>query len=369
MTVRETKVAKNRELFIAGRKILPGEKVNVHLPFSETYLGSPISVPVRVICGEKDGPRVFLTGAIHGDELTGIGIIRELIYDHFPELTCGTLICMPVVNVYGLEHHSRYLPDRRDLNRCFPGSQNGSLSSRLAHSVYNEVISQCDYGIDFHSAAVRRTNYPNIRADMRNKGANKLAKMFGSELIVDGKGPAGSLRHTAVKNGVPVVILEAGEVWKNEPSVVETGVRGVLNVLKSLGMMEGEPKKPLFQVIARKTKWVRAECGGFLGFHAKPGDVVEKGQPLATNYSIFGSEKRSLISPEYGIVLGMSTMPAVKPGEPVYHIAVINEPTFKKIRKRIDQSSDKLLFNRLQSDLSTNITIEEHTSSDEIPLP
>lgn len=347
------------KLVVGGVEIKAGEVRDVFLPYSETYLGQRTELPVRVIRGREFGPSVFFTGAIHGDELTGAGIVRELLFDRLPELRRGTLYCVPVVNTYGLENHSRYLPDRRDLNRAFPGGQGGNMTSRLAYVLMNEVIRRCDFGVDFHSAAVRRTNYPNIRADMKIPEVANLARTFGCELIVDGKGPEGSLRRTAVKESVPTVILEAGEVWKIEGGVVEIGVRGSLNVLRHLGMVDGEVERPLFQVTVRRTTWVRAERGGFLAFHAKTGDVVRKGQPLATNYGVFGAERRFIEAPDYGIILGMSTMPAVKPGEPVYHLAVISESRYRSVRRIIEKSSDQTLYNRLRDDMSTNIAFQE----------
>lgn len=346
-------------LKIAGEQIKPGETRDLHIKFSESYFGFQRILPVRVICAEEEGPKLFLTGAIHGDELAGIGIIRELLFDKPPLLKKGALICVPVVNVFGLENHMRYLSDRRDPNRCFPGYAMGSPSSRLAYVVFREIVQKCDYGLDFHSAAVRRTNYPNVRADMRNPQVKKLARAFGSEIIIDGKGPEGSLRRTAVKKRIPTIILEAGEVWKNEPGVTEIGVRGCLNVMKSLGMIDGEREEPLFQISVKKTTWIRAERGGFLSFYAKPGDLVQEGQTLAINYSIFGSERNNLVSPSNGIVLGMTTMPAVKPGEPVYHIANLHGRTYNSIKKKIQKSDDSELFSRIQEDLSTSVTIQE----------
>ncbi|MCC5874955.1 MAG: succinylglutamate desuccinylase/aspartoacylase family protein [Candidatus Sumerlaeia bacterium] len=343
---------------IAGRVIAPGESADVQLDFSESYLGRAVSIPIRVIRAKKDGPRLFFTGAVHGDELTGIGIIRELLYGEPPKLKCGTLVCVPVVNIFGLENHSRYLPDRRDLNRSFPGIQTGSMTSRVASAVYREIISLCDMGVDFHSAAVRRTNYPNVRADMRNVAIRKMARAFGCELIVNSKGPEGSLRREACKANIPTIILEAGEVWKSEPGVVEAGMRGCLNLLKSLDMIDGDLVPPLFQVTVEKTTWVRAQRGGFLGFHARPGDLVEEGDTLATNYSIFGREQNNLTSPITGIVLGMTTMPAVKPGEPVYHVARLSEPTYRRIKRTIERSPAGGAYKRLRRDLATNIRLE-----------
>ena len=358
-------MTKRKPLTIDGRTILSGESADLHLEFSESYLGRPVSIPVSVFRASKTGPRVFLTGAIHGDELTGIGIIRELLFNQPPALRRGTLVCAPVVNIYGLEHHSRYLPDRRDLNRSFPGSPTGSLTSRLAHRVFTDIISQCDYGIDFHSAAVRRTNYPNVRADMTKPEVRRLARAFGCELIVNSKGPDDSLRRTAVLNGIPTIILEAGEVWRIEQGVVDIGVRGCLNVLKELNMLDGEPDPPPYHLTIDKTVWVRAQRGGFLTFYARPGDLVYEGEELATNYSIFGREKNVLTSPSFGVVLGMSTMLAVQPGEPIYHIANLSERTYKRI-KRI-RSESKLKddpFQTMRDHFTVKVAVEDRRDND-----
>lgn len=344
---------------MAGEVIHPGEHRDLQVKFSENYLGTSMHIPVSVIRSRKEGPIFFFTGAIHGDEINGVGILRELLLGTEFDLLKGTVVCVPVANVYGLDNYSRYLPDRRDLNRSFPGAANGSLTARLAHALYEEIIKKCDYGIDFHSAAVRRTNYPNVRADMRDAGVRTLARAFGCELIVDSRGPEGSLRRTACQDGIPTIILEAGEVWKIEPSVVEIGVRGSLNVLRSLGMISGKPEAPLFQANVDDTTWVRAERGGFLVFHARPGHLVTEGEIIATNYSIFGRERNFLTSPVSGIVLGVTTMPAVKPGEPVYNIARLAPKRFSQIRKRIEEASDQALFTRVRDDLATNITISE----------
>lgn len=358
-------MTKRKPFIIADRPVKPGESVDLHLEFSESYLGRPVSIPVSVFRAPKNGPRVFLTGAIHGDELTGIGIIRELLFNQPPELRRGTLVCAPVVNIYGLEHHSRYLPDRRDLNRSFPGSPAGSLTSRLAHRVYAEIISQCDYGIDFHSAAVRRTNYPNVRADMTKPEVRRLARAFGCELIVNSKGPDDSLRRTAVRNGIPTIILEAGEVWRIEQGVVDIGVRGCLNVLRELNMINGEPEPPPYHLTIDKTVWVRAQRGGFLTFYARPGDLVQEDEALAANYSIFGREKNVLASPSFGVVLGMSTMPAVQPGEPVYHIATLSERTYNRIKKiRSKNLPEDDPFQTMRDHLAVKVSIEERRECD-----
>jgi len=346
-------------LQIAGQSIERGHTYDLHLDYSQSYTGISISVPVRVVAARKPGPTVFLCATVHGDELNGIGIIRQVMFDRPLKLKRGTVIAVPVVNVLGLESHTRYLPDRRDLNRCFPGSAKGSLSSRLARLIFDEIIRHCDYALDFHTAAVRRTNYPNIRANLDRPEVRRLAHAFGCELIVHSKGAEGSLRRVAVDRGIPTIVLEAGEVWKIEPGVVEIGARGAFNVLKHLGMLPGRVEKPRHRIEIRKSAWVRAERGGLLKFHALPGDLVRAGQPLATNFTLFGEIQNQLVSPANGVVLGMTTIPTVKPGEPVFHIALTSR-NHAQLKRRIRARNQTGLHRIVQSELATSITLSRH---------
>jgi predicted deacylase len=309
-------------LAIGGVEIRPGETFDVLLKISETYAGGDVAVPIRVIRAAADGPAVFVSAAIHGDELCGTGIIHELLTSEDLQLLAGTLILIPVVNVFGFESHDRYLPDRRDLNRQFPGSPGGSLAARVAHTLMEEVVRKCEWGIDLHSAAQPRTNYPNVRGKLTDPRVRRLAESFGCELVVEGAGPDGSLRREACKVGCATILLEAGEPLKVEPDVLEVGARGIRNALIDLGMIAGAPVPPPFQVRVRKTTWVRAKVGGILRFHIRPGDFVEAGPPIATNYTIFGKDPTVLASPVDGVVLGITTIPLVKPGEPICHVAV-----------------------------------------------
>ncbi|TVQ56447.1 MAG: succinate dehydrogenase [Phycisphaerales bacterium] len=341
---------------IAGTTIAPGETADLRLKVSESYTGDDEAIAIRVIRAQKHGPVVFICAAVHGDEINGTGIIRQLMFDNDLELTRGTAILIPIVNSFGFEANSRYLPDRRDLNRSFPGSQSGSLASRIADSFFREIIQKCDYGIDLHTAAVRRTNYPNIRGDLSMPGVRRIARAFGCELMVNGKGPAGSLRREACRVGCPTIILEAGEVWKIEPGVVDVGVRGVKNVLIELDMLEGEIVAPHYQTRVEKTYWIRSEVGGILTFHVGPGDIVEDGQPIATNVSVVGDAQTVLIAPAGGVVLGMATLPAVKPGEPVCHIAM---PKMKlsTIQKKLGKLPAKNYSRSMRRALATNISV------------
>lgn len=302
---------------------------------------------------------VFVSGAVHGDEINGTVTVRQLILEPSFELSAGTLVLAPVLNTLGFERHTRYLPDRRDLNRCFPGSAGGSLASRIAHTLFTEIVERCDYGIDLHSASAGRTNFPNVRADLTDAGAQRLATAFGCEVVVDGAGPAGSLRSAACKSGRPTILLEAGEAWKVEPSMVAHGVRGIRNVLIELGLVEGVPEAPLFRAVVDRAFWVRAEAGGFLQFHVAPGDVVRAGDPLVTNSSTLGEERNVLYAPEDAVVIGMTTQPAVVPGLPVCHLAVPRQGV-ERIARILRRRPHGHLLHRVRRELASSVLVSPH---------
>lgn len=342
-----------------GHPVPKGQVSNVFLPVSESYAGISLKIPLQIHRSEIEGPVIFVTAALHGDELNGTGAIRELILDPEFKIKRGALILVPILNLLAFDRHSRYMPDRRDLNRCFPGSSKGSLAARVANTIFTEIVGRCDFGIDLHTASVRRTNYPNIRADMSDPDVAMLAKKFGAEVIVDYAGAAGTLRKESCSLGCPTIVLEGGEVWKVEPAIVQTAVRGIKNVLRHFQMIDGDPETPETQMVVNKTQWVRADHGGFLQYHAQPGQVVEAGQPLATNTDLLGQQNRVLVSPFDGVVIGMSTIPAVGPGQPVFHIGKLPKNTDAEDvqESRLEVES---LEQRTVEDLASNVMIVEH---------
>lgn len=342
-----------------GQSVAPGGQDTFSIVISENYSGGDVAIPVYVWRGAKPGPTVCVSAAVHGDEINGTGAIRHIIREQPFQLAAGTLVLVPVVNLPGFERHSRYLPDRRDLNRSFPGSRTGSLASRMAASFFRQVIKHCDYCIDLHTAALRRTNFPNVRADMSDERLAGFARAFGAELIVSGRGPKGSLRMAACKAGCATLILEAGEVWKVEPGVVEYAVRGITNCLQHLGMVEGDPIEPPYRVETDSTKWVRATNGGFLEFHLAPGDIVHKGEAIATNTDLSGDEQHVIKAPLDGIVLGMTTIPSVAPGDPVCHLTFPRKSALKKIESTVDALDDESLHERMREDLARNVMVTD----------
>ena len=333
-----------------------GEYRNIEIPVSETYTGTPVAVPARVVRGEADGPTVCVMAAVHGDEINGTGIVRELIIGEHLALTRGTVILVPVVNILGFERQSRYMPDRRDPNRSFPGSPDGSLTTRFAHAIFERIIRKCDYGIDLHCAAIRRTNYPNVRADASNREVLRIARAFGAELIIAAQGPEGSLRRAATESGCATIILEAGEPWKVESGVMEYGVRGVVSVLSELGMVETEAYCPRFQTVVDKTTWLRASEGGFLGFHVSPGDFVEEGDPVCTQTTLLGHDPVMIEAPASGYVLGMTTLPTVVPGDPICHLALLDANE----RVVLDEQAGMELHEKVRDDLATSFDVQAY---------
>ena len=341
-----------------GQAIPPGESRNVKLSVSESYSSMTVKIPIHIRRAAKDGPVVFVTAALHGDEINGTGAVRQLIQDAEFRLLRGSVILVPVLNLLAFDRHSRYLPDRRDLNRSFPGSPTGSLASRMARTIFDEVVSRSDYGIDLHTAAVRRTNYPNVRGDLTNPEARRLAEAFGSEIIIDGKGPKGAFRREACNAGCPTIVMEGGEVWKVEPSIVESAARGVRNVLRSLEMLDGQMEVPDYQVVIQKSKWIRAEKGGFLQFHVKPGDIISKDQPIMTNTTLLGRERSVLRAPFDAAVIGMTTLPAISPGDPVCNLGQLPKGTRPSQLRRLRSEGDGH-EERVSEDLASSLLVVE----------
>lgn len=308
-------------LKIGGRSIERGTTQEISLKISEFYTANPVNIPVTVIRGREPGPVVALLAAIHGDELNGVEIVRQTILGLSHDRIRGAIVCVPVVNRVGFLSHSRYLPDRRDLNRCFPGSDSGPSASRVAAAVFDEIVRRSDACVDFHTAAMGRVNLPHVRADMKGPGVPALARAFGAEFILDDRGRARSLRTAATSAGIPCVTYEAGETFKFQPREIRKGLFGVYNVLASLGLLDIPRRNPRFQVVVRRAGWLRAERGGILDLRTRPGDLLYKGDLVGIISSPFGREVVALRSPTTGVVLGTTTIPMVSPGDAVAHVA------------------------------------------------
>lgn len=317
-------------------------------------------IPVRIIRGPEPGPTVFVTGAVHGDELNGTATVLSLIKGGLDEgqLQRGSVLLVPVVNIQGFERKSRYLPDRRDLNRSFPGGATGSGARRLAHTLFTEIVARSDFGVDIHTGSGHRMNFPNIRGDLQDEGVRRIATAFGTEVIIDGSGPKGSLRGAATKAGCPTVVFEGGEIGKAEPGVIAVAERGVLNVLMELGMVDGDIVRPRHQVEARESTWMRSDFGGLLEFHVAPGDIVDEQQPIATCTDLLGVTVGTIRSRVSGVVIGMTTSPTVTPGDPVYHVAVAGRGT-DRLRRAIETDEHPRLLDEVRDHLASNVVVSD----------
>jgi len=322
MTTRTTTHAADGKgvLSFAGSRVGLGETAELRLKVGESYTAEPVSVPVTVVRGAP-GPTLFVTATVHGDELNGVGILRGLLNDTDWSGLRGTLIAVPVANVPGFLVQDRRLPDRRDLNRSFPGSPKGSLTARLADTLFREVIRQSDFGIDLHTAGGERANYPQIRADLADPRVAELAEAFGIPLLLGGEGPEGSLRRTAVAAGVPTIVYEAGSARRLERPFIEIGIAGILNVMRSLRMLPGEPAEPPLRLRVERTHWVRALAGGILDLEVELGQTLARGAPISVSTNPFGRERSLLKAPWAGVVLGLTQLPLVHPGDAICHLA------------------------------------------------
>lgn len=279
-------------------------------------------MPVVVINGKYPGPTVWLSGAIHGDELNGVEVVRRVL-PHVDQRTLrGAIIAVPVVNVFGFVEQSRYLPDGRDLNRSFPGSARGSMASQLAALFMKEVVMQCELGIDLHTAAAHRTNVPQVRANLDDEDTRSLAEAFGAPFIIDARLRDGSVRAAASKRGIKVLLYEAGQIHRFDEAAIELGVDGVLRVLEAMGMgnWETPPYSPPVEV--RATRWVRARRAGLMTMEVDLGSEVGKGDVLGSISDALGNRSTRVSAPSSGHVIALNQNPLVTQGEALVHLAV-----------------------------------------------
>lgn len=308
---------------IGGESVEPGTTRTVPLPVGELPDHAPVTLPVRIVHGRTPGATLFVSAAVHGDEVLGVEIIRRLLRAPSVRKLRGTLLCVPVVNATGFIARGRYLPDRRDLNRSFPGSSGGSLASQLAHLFLREVVERCDVGIDLHTAALHRSNLPQLRISDSSARALELAGAFGAPVILISPARAGSLRLSAGARGVDVLVYEAGEALRFDEFAVRIGVKGVLQVMKHLGMIAKPRVHPsqVRPIVASSSGWVRAPTGGLFRSFRGNGDEVRKDDVLGVVSDPFGDSEVEVLAQRTGIVIGRSHLPVVHGGDALFHIA------------------------------------------------
>jgi predicted deacylase len=309
-------------LKLLGQEILPGSAQRLAWSATELFEGVPVSTPVLVVNGERPGPTLCLTAAVHGDELNGIEMVRRVLHDIDPGKLSGAVIGVPIVNVQGFRRGSRYLPDRRDLNRYFPGNPNGSAAARIAHALFKEVIAHCDALVDLHTGSFERANLPQIRADLRNPNVVTLTLGFGSMVVLHSQPTVGTLRHAATLADIPAVTVEAGGPSQLELAEVKHGVKGIETLLSTLGMVKkrrlwGDPE-PVYY----RSSWVRADNGGILLADVSLGSTVRKGDLLGTITDPMNNARSELRSPYSGRIIGMARNQVVMPGFAAFHVGI-----------------------------------------------
>lgn len=313
---------------LGDTSIAPGEQRSVELALPSFYSHSPVVMPVHVINGRRDGPVLFVSAAIHGDEINGVEIIRRLLNTRQIQKLKGALIAVPVVNVYGFVSQSRYLPDRRDLNRSFPGSESGSMAARLAHTFMQKVVCQCTHGIDLHTGAIGRENLPQIRAKVIDAPQTAaMACAFGAPVILNAGLRDGSLREAVDEFGIPVLLYEAGEALRFDEVAIRAGVKGITRVMRHLGMLAKikSPKVVAAPKVARSSKWVRAPQSGVLRMVVPLGAQVVKGDIIGRVADPFGEQEVEIRATVSGIIIGKTNLPLVYEGEAVFHIACFTQ--------------------------------------------
>jgi predicted deacylase len=318
-----------------GGRVDPGETANLRYTITESYLGDPVRMPVTVVNGERPGPTVCLSAAAHGDELNGVEVVRTVAHEWDHADLRGTLVCLPVLNVPGFLSQQRYLPIYdRDLNRSFPGQDDGTSAKRMADRIFRNFIAPCDFGLDFHTSTRGRTNMLHVRADMSEAPVARLAESFAAHVIIDGQGPSGSLRREATAAGMPTITVEMGEAHRFQRPFIDDALAGTRNVLADLGLLAGEtPHAPDWRTVVEERTWIRADAGGLVDVHAAHGDLVYADDCLATITNPFKSGVTEVLAPFTGVLIGVAEVPLVYPGNPLYHLADLDDETRRAIEQ------------------------------------
>ncbi|GGL24494.1 succinate dehydrogenase [Halarchaeum grantii] len=329
-----------------GGRVDPGEAQNLRYSISETYLGDPIRIPVSILNGAEPGPTVFLSAAIHGDELNGIEVVRTVAQDWSHADLRGTLVCLPVINVPGFIAQQRYLPVYdRDLNRSFPGSAEGTSASRMAAQIFSNFIEPCDYGLDFHTSTRGRTNMLHVRADMDDDAAGRLARAFGSNVIIDSAGPSGSLRGAACEAGTPTITVEMGQAHRFERGFIDRALDGVASVLAEYGAHPTDLVRwPGWRTVVDRDEktWLRADAGGIVELLHDRGDLVREGDVVATITNPFKTDTVRITAPFDGVLVGVLENPVVYPGNPLCHLVELDDASIRAYeRARGDDGGDE----------------------------
>lgn len=311
-----------KEIIINGVRIRPGQSINIEIAIARLPTHTLIDLPVFIHRSKLDGPVVLISGGVHGDEINGVVCVKRMLEENIFVPKIGTLIFIPLVNVYGFLSNSRTFPDGRDLNRSFPGSNKGSLAAQIAHIITTEIIPHIDYGIDIHTGGRMLTNYPQIRVDFKDKTGLELAKIFGSHFVINSPHIDKSFRKEAFKNGKHILVYEGGESMRLDDLSIEEAIAGTRRVLQYLGMVDGEREEKEVLII-KESSWLRAKISGIFIPTVKLGDPVKRGQMLAKISDPYGQVKVPVKSTTNGHVVGLNNLPVINAGDAIVHIGKI----------------------------------------------
>ena len=334
----------SQSIEIGGRTVSSGEKLQFRYDAATTYHGDAVELPVTVINGDEEGPTIFLSAAVHGDELNGVKVIQEVADAYDPADIHGTIVCLHVLNVPGFLAQRRYVPiSDEDLNRSFPGNERGTTAKRFANVIYEEFIAKCDLGLDFHTSTRNRTTMYHVRADMRDSAVERLARAFGMSVILDGEGSEGTLRNVACRNGIPTVTVEMGRAHQFQTAHVDRALHCVASVLAEYEVLPDDPVAwpGWTHVVARggKKTWIRADTGGLVEREWGPHLLVEEGEPLFTISGHFKDDVEVVRAPFTGLVIGVLESAVVYPGNPLCHSVRVRESTAEIIRDDIERGA------------------------------
>jgi len=309
---------------IGGQKIYPGESKQVVVNIARLPSRTVIDTLIHVFRSEKEGPVLLLSAGLHGDEINGIESLRRMIVKKqlMPEI--GTIICIPIINIYGFLNFSRDLPDGKDINRSFPGSENGSLASRVAHFIVQEILPQIDYGIDYHTGGAAKSNYPQVRCITKDEENLNLAKAFAAPIILNSNYRPGSLRKEAAKNGKRIIVYEGGESLRFDENAIEQAIKGTKRVMHYLNMVSKSPNKEFTPTLVEKSSWVRAKYAGMFRSNIMPGDTVKKNQIIGSITDPYGDFEHKKKAPFNGIVIGKNNNPIVHAGDALFHLGKLD---------------------------------------------
>lgn len=311
----------NKPLILLGKEIKKGASTVLDLEVAKLHTRTTVKVPLIVERAKEDGPVVLLLAGLHGDEVNGVGIIREIIAQKLNKPKNGTIICIPVFNIFGYLIQTREFPDGRDLNRVFPGSTNGSLASQFAYQFIENIAPYVDYVIDFHTGGGDKDNIAQIRCNNAEKDTMNLAAIFNPPFIIHSSYIPKSLRETLNKMKKTVLLFEGGKSKNFDPNIIAHGVRGTKNILSHLGMIDGVIEKTEQPIYVKKSKWLRASYSGMFKILVKNGAFVTKKQVLGHILDPFGDFKKKVIAPFDGYIFCINKTPIVNKGDAIFHIS------------------------------------------------